>query len=1203
MSKQNKLHGFYPSFLILVVLSIFLTVSPSFAQKVNFDSLRQERQRVIDSTRASQKRILDSAREARTKYNDSVKLARKHVTDSLATIRAYRESKHYKDSVATVRQNRLDSIKAERTAYNDSVRTERTRVLDSARAERTAALEAIRAVQKKRADSLAVIRAYKTSKRYKDSVAISRQQRLDSARIARQEFNDSLRTVRQRILDSATAARKHINDSLTLVRTQRADSLAKVRKERADSLAKKKEERERYKKSQEKKKEEKMELALKIKIEKKHKAWSNEKMLKKKWSLPRRVLQNTFTRYNYYFNAERKMDEALDNMQRMNRENYDSTIALFPFDPDRDSTKLASDMDSIIQKASLGIQIHDPRTKWGDDLYLLLGQAYYYKGDYENAETAFRYIISMNQQRKAKEQKEAARKDRKRSKEPVSVVEKEESGTLDFLKHKSVNNEAILWLARTYTEAHKEGEAESILDLLESDKNFSEQSKGRVALEKAYLNLGRDNYREASDQLTIVNADNELPDWIRMRAGYLNGQLLNEQGKYAEASTQFQNVIDLKPKIEMDFYARKNLAYNKMQEGGDQEEAMAGLKKMLNDGKYAPYYEQVYYILGRLAANNNRFDEAVDYLQKSISTPKSTKKQKALSFSSLGNVYYAKGDYANAKLSYDSASYLAKYASTDTIVTVAVKRAGVLDKVAYPTQVIREQDSLLALSNMSEKEQREIIRRYIRGLERAREDSIAAAENGTAPLVVTDAEDIGNAGASWYFSNPVLMQQGLNDFKRKWGSRANVDNWRRGSKTGGAIIAETQSQQDDEELAGFDENGIPTEMSLLAMIPATNEQKEAANKKIQKAYMDLSSAYVNDVNDFGRAKHTLDTFDKRFPASDNKAEALYIRYQLALKQGDLNLAQSLSEKIRTEYSGTKWAGMVGPVQDVTTSGLLASNTPEAALYYDETYNMMMQRDYAALLPRVREAQKQYKDPVYANRFKIMEAIALAGSGQYDLADTMMRKFLTTNPNDSLKRWADAVLNFIKNNRPVNNVVASTDSTNSLPVNILTNPNGTANAPKAPPSNNNPTPNIPPPANLNTSPSAASNTSPTKPPTNYTYNSKAVHYYVFHFYKAESKAMGVRAALNDFNTFNYSSQKLKSNFEMLQPTQGIITVKSFPSAAAAKSYMSAVSKNKLILKEYKTSEYQAIIISEDNFLKMQKGRDVTSYLNFYKKNYK
>src|SRR5690606_23204317 len=221
------------------------------------------------------------------------------------------------------------------------------------------------------------------------------------------------------------------------------------------------------------------------------------------------------------------------------------------------------DMDSIIQKASLGIQIHDPRTKWADDLYLLLGQAYYYKGDYENAATAFRYIISINQQRKAQKQKQAARKgNRKALKEPIPIVEKESKSTLDFLKHKSVNNEAILWLARTYTEAHKEGEAESILDLLDSEDNnlSSGNNKGRLALEKAYLNLGKENYGEASKQLEIVSADKEIPSWLRMRAAYLNGQLLNRQGAYADAAVQFQNVIELKPEIEMDFYARKNLA-------------------------------------------------------------------------------------------------------------------------------------------------------------------------------------------------------------------------------------------------------------------------------------------------------------------------------------------------------------------------------------------------------------------------------------------------------------------------------------------------------------------------------------------------------------------------------------------------------------------------------------------------------------------
>lgn len=1184
--------GLHIFFSVFVLMLFFSTSQSVYAQKVNTDSLKQERQRVIDSSRAARQHILDSTKLARAHYNDSVKAARKIISDSLASIRDYKNSKHYKDSVINTRQHRLDSIRAERTAFNDSVKAERKHVLDSTNAVRQAALDSTRAIQKKRADSLAIIRSYRESKRYKDSVAITRQQRLDSIRISRQQYNDSLRLIRKNALDSAVAVRKKINDSLTLIRTQRADSIAKVRKERADSLAKAKEDRERMKKVEEKKKEEKMQLALELKIKKKHQAWNNEKMLKKKWSMPRRLIQNTFTHYNYYFNTDKKMDEALDNMLRMSKENYDSVIALFPFDPDKDSSKLAPDMDSIIQKASLGIQIHDPRTKWADDLYLLMGQAYYYKGDYENAATAFRYIISINQQRKAAAQKQAARKgNRKALKEPIPIVEKDKKSAMDFMKHRSVNNEAILWLARTYTEAHKEGEAESILDLLESDGNMAKDNNGRFALEKAYLNLGRGNYREASSQLQIVSADEGMPRWLRMRASYLNGQLMNQQGNYAGASQQFQQTIDLKPEIEMDFYARKHLAYNKMQEGGDQEQAIAGLKKMLSDGKYATYHEQVYYILGRLAANGNKFDDAITYLQKSIASTKSTKKQKALSFSSLGNVYYSMGDYNNAKLSYDSAAYLAKYAINDPDVEIAVKRAGVLDKVSYPARIIREQDSLLALSRMSENEQKDIIRRYIRSLEKAREDSIARAENGDIPATA-NAGDMGNSNTSWYFSNPTLMQQGLNDFKRKWGNRANTDNWRRGTKMGGGVAStETQAQQTEEELNGFDENGIPTELSLLASIPSSNEQKEAANKKIQSAYMDLGNAYINDVNDYERAKQTLDTFDQRFPNNDSKAEALYLRYQLALKHGDLALAQSLSETIKREYPNSKWASMVGPVDDGTSTNPLASNTAAAATYYDETYNMMMARNYAELLPRTREAQKQY--PVYADRFKIMEAVALVGTGNYDLADSLMTKFIAAKPTDSLKRWANAVLKFSKNNRPVLTPPATntTDSTNNLPVNILTNPNGASAVTKP----GNPT--------APSSPLPPAGTTPSNLPPVYAYDTKTPHYFLFYYYKAESKAMGVKAALNDFNTFNYSGQKLKSSMEMLQATQGLIMVKSFPSASAAKIYMNAVAKNKQIFREYQANEYQLMIISEDNYNKLKNDKDVKPYVDFYKKHYK
>src|SRR5690606_22403692 len=135
---------------------------------------------------------------------------------------------------------------------------------------------------------------------------------------------------------------------------------------------------------------------------------------KKRWTAPRKVLQNTFTRYNYYFNANLKMKEAEENMRRVKRDNFDMLITLFSFNPDVDSAKLKSDMDTIIQKTSMGIQLHDPRGKWQDDLYMIMGQAYYYKGDYENAANAFKFVIHEAE----KARKEKLKKDKDAKKDP-----------------------------------------------------------------------------------------------------------------------------------------------------------------------------------------------------------------------------------------------------------------------------------------------------------------------------------------------------------------------------------------------------------------------------------------------------------------------------------------------------------------------------------------------------------------------------------------------------------------------------------------------------------------------------------------------------------------------------------------------------------------------------------------------------------------
>ncbi|RYG49273.1 MAG: tetratricopeptide repeat protein, partial [Chitinophagaceae bacterium] len=640
-SRINNINLYIKSVIFLCIFFLGLSATvDSFGQKINTDSIQKARKEFAEASRIARQKSVDSAREVRLRYADSLKSARKKVTDSLATIRKYKESKKYKDSLSRARAAKIDSARIVRAQFFDSVKAVRQQAIDSMNLARKRNTDSIRSIQKARADSLASIRNYRESKRYKDSVAFVRQSKLDSTRAARKAENEILVAERKRVLDSAASVRQAFNDSLKAERTKVADSIKLVRKARADSLTKMKENREKLTKSREKLSLEKKELAFQLKIKKKREVFSNEKMLKKKWSVPRKIIQNTYTRYNYYFNADRKMDEALDNMQRMRKENYDSLLALFPFDPDRDSTALAPDMDSIIQKASVGIQIHDPRTKWADDLYLLLGQAYYYKGNYDQATTAFKYIISLNQQRKAKELKEMAAKKKKSVKKDYSIVEPDEDKFLDFLKHESANNEAILWLARTFTESHKEKDAESILDLISTDKNMPEELHGRLALERAYLNISQGRSDLATGQLSVVAAEKSLPEWLRLRASYLNGQLLYNQGKYNEAATQFQEAIDLHPKIEMDFYARRNLAYSLMEQGGNQETATASLRHMLNDGKYLPYHEQVYYVLGRLSANSGDYKDAVTYLKKSVEGAKTTRRQKAISFASLGNVYY-----------------------------------------------------------------------------------------------------------------------------------------------------------------------------------------------------------------------------------------------------------------------------------------------------------------------------------------------------------------------------------------------------------------------------------------------------------------------------------------------------------------------------------------------------------------------------------
>ena len=215
---------------------------------------------------------------------------------------------------------------------------------------------------------------------------------------------------------------------------------------------------------------------------------------------------------------------------------------------------------------------------------------------------------------------------------------------MGFVKHDPAQNDALLWLARTYTQSGDLDNAETILDLVSAAPTLPEDLAGRVAMEKAFLALARRNDRQALEQLAIASASGNLDKNTRRRAAYLNGQMLENTGDYKAAAAQFALVEDLNPNLEMDFNARLAEANNLMMAGEDPEKALSSFKSMSKDNKYLAYHEQVYYVLGQIAARNNQNKDAIKYLTKGVTASKTTKKQKALSYAALGNVYYRVAD-------------------------------------------------------------------------------------------------------------------------------------------------------------------------------------------------------------------------------------------------------------------------------------------------------------------------------------------------------------------------------------------------------------------------------------------------------------------------------------------------------------------------------------------------------------------------------
>jgi hypothetical protein len=322
-----------------------------------------------------------------------------------------------------------------------------------------------------------------------------------------------------------------------------------------------------------------------------------EKTGNKKFSVPKRIYNNTVSHYNYYYNASVKLTDIIIAAKTQHKEDY---TLLLPFYNYSLNETAKGQIDSVIYKCTAGILLHDLRSDWVDQMYLLMGNAYMHRKDFDSAAWVFNYI---NYAFAAKDEGYDL---------PIGSNVSSKGGTFsvstdekrNFWKKisspKPARNESFLLQSRNFIEQEKLAEAEALLQVLAADKFFPERLKTTWNEYNAYLLYKENQYDSAAFYLSkaLPNAQSKLE---LARWEYLIAQMYSLSNQDSLSVLWYEKAINHTTDPLMDVYARLNIVSLSSDIKVDAVNFhLTQLLAMAKKEKYQGYRDLIYYAAAEL---------------------------------------------------------------------------------------------------------------------------------------------------------------------------------------------------------------------------------------------------------------------------------------------------------------------------------------------------------------------------------------------------------------------------------------------------------------------------------------------------------------------------------------------------------------------------------------------------------------------------
>lgn len=781
-----------------------------------------------------------------------------------------------------------------------------------------------------------------------------------------------------------------------------------------------------------------------------------EKTTETKWTVPRAFLQNTITQYNFYFNANNKLNEVLARAKAQFKEDYTQLLPFYNYTLEITS-KDKRNLDSVLNKVNSAILLRDLRNSWADNLWMLMGRAYFYKNNLDSAHILFQFV-------------NYAFAPRDPDGYPLPIGSNQEEGgnafTISTNEKRNIpktlfsqppsRNESFIWQIRTYLQQEKLSQGAVLIEVLKQDPNFPKRLQPSLHEMQALWNYKIKQWDSAAYHLTLA-LDNTTDQGEKARWEFLIAQLYERTDNPGESKFWFEksaaNTLD--PALEV--YARLNAIRENRGLGSKSnyiQKNLDALRRMARKEIYEPYLDVIYYVAAEMELERNNKAAARALYKKCIEHANGLGYNRDRAFLKLGWIFMDDKIYPEAKYAYDSVNV--NNPNIADSLKILLDRKQALSRIVPQILIIRRQDSLERIAEMTPAEREAFIKKMLRAYRKQqglKDDDFNGGSGGYGFNTNNANVDMFNTNGAgdWYFYNQAVKAKGYNDFKSKWGNRPNVDNWQVQSLINRQITGLTPASNlrlngsESGATAGAPATPQLTALSLLDAVPLTPEKMKKSRDSIENALFALGKSLQDYIPDYRSAIRSYDSLESEFPDTRFYQEALFNQYYCYIHLNDSANAARVLALMKQKYPTGRYIALIenpskGP-EDLPVR-------TQATKAYEQVYEKLIEGNFDEAAAEKLKLDSMYGDKYWTPQLLYIEALYYIHYRYDSIGKSTLNKIINTYQGSVIAAKAKNVLRVLNERERIENYLRTLHVTRMPEDSIARVANGNGQPPKA-----------------------------------------------------------------------------------------------------------------------------------------------------------